>query len=179
MEMLVSGLYKHMSIGYEPIFDKTTFDEDGTRHLNEIKLYEVSCVLFPANEMAALVSVRKAAELDLMVKGIGRNDLLERAKHMKGIDLGRVDNALAALGELAADLRNKSGSEPEAGRPTTQGEPEAREPEAQEPTTPPDPEETPEGEPDETKELLSQIHSFIDEVRIVNEVKQLTVGGGR
>ena len=168
MEMMVGGLYKHMSIGYAPIEDRVKWDEDGTRHLHEIKLYEVSVVMFPANEMAALVSVRKAAELDLMVKGIGRSDLIDRAKHLKGIDIGRIDNALEALTELAADLRAKS-ERPEAGRPTTS---DFEEPEAGKPTTPP---EDQSDEPDEVKALEQELGSFIDELRLLNEVKSLRI----
>lgn len=170
MEMMSGGLYKHLSIGYQTVEDKVAWDEDGTRHLHEIKLYEVSVVMFPANEMAALVSVRKAAELDLMVKGIGRDDLLDRAKHLKGIDLGRVDNALQALGELASDLRAKS-AEPETGRSTTLPPfPDTREPEAGKPTTPSGAEE-----PEEFKALLDEIDSAIDEVRVVNRLQELRI----
>lgn len=159
MEMMAGELYKHLSIGYEAINDKTRFDEDGTRHLHEVKLYEVSVVMFPANEMAALISVRKAAELDLMVKGIGKNDLLDRVKHLKGIDVGRIDNALAALGELAADLKTKA------------------EPEVSSTPSEPDVPEQPEDEPEELKALLEEIHSFNDELRIVNELRELKIGG--
>jgi HK97 family phage prohead protease len=182
MEMMAGGLYKHMSIGYVPIEDKVKWDEDGTRHLHEVKLYEVSVVMFPANEMAAMVSVRKAAELDLMVKGIGRGDLIDRARHLKGVDLGRIDNALQALSELAADLRVKASEaeKPGAGEaePTT-SHAGAEEPEAGESTTPSEASEageareTQDEEPEETKALEGEILSFIDEIRLLNEVKSL------
>jgi HK97 family phage prohead protease len=181
MEMIAGGLYKHMSIGYLPVSDKTRFEED-TRHMYEIILKEFSPVMFPMNEMAAMVSVRKAAELDLMVKSIGRDDLLARAKHLKGVDLGRVDNAIEALSELAADLRVKASEaeKPGAGEAeSTTSHAEAEEPEAGMPTTPSEAgeageaRETQNEEPEETKALEGEILSFIDEIRLLNEVKSL------
>jgi len=57
-ERLARGKQVAMSIGY-----KVTNDEvkDGSRHLHELELYEVSLVTVPANPLAALASV-KAAE---------------------------------------------------------------------------------------------------------------------
>lgn len=169
MEMMAGGLYKHMSIGYQPVEDKTRYDDDGTRHLHEIKLFEVSVVMFPANEMAALVSVRKAAELDFMVKGIGRDDLIDRAKHLKGIDLGRIDNAVQALSELAEDLRIKSGK-PEAGEPTTSHVTQGGEPGAGESTTP---SESGAEDHSEIKALEDMLNSKINELSVLNKIQEL------
>jgi hypothetical protein len=58
-ERLARGKQVAMSIGY-----KVTSDEvkDGSRHLHELELYEVSLVTVPANPLASLASV-KAVEL--------------------------------------------------------------------------------------------------------------------
>lgn len=52
---LKKGLAKGLSIGYRVITDTL---KDGKRLLKEIKLYEVSLVLIPANELAVVTSVK-------------------------------------------------------------------------------------------------------------------------
>jgi hypothetical protein len=56
---LKRGLAKGLSIGYRTI---TEAMEKGKRLLKEIKLYEVSIVVFPANELALVTSVKSEPE---------------------------------------------------------------------------------------------------------------------
>lgn len=53
--LLKQGAIKGLSIGYSIVKDKV---EKGVRHLLELKLYEVSIVVFPMNELASVESVK-------------------------------------------------------------------------------------------------------------------------
>lgn len=54
--LIEDGIISQMSIGYDVI--KDYFDDDGTRHLAEIRLWEVSPVTFPANELAIIDAIK-------------------------------------------------------------------------------------------------------------------------
>jgi len=56
-----AGVVKRMSIGYDTI--KSDFI-DGVRHLKEVKLYDVSPVVFAANPEARILSVKAATTFD-------------------------------------------------------------------------------------------------------------------
>ena len=53
--MMKRGVLKGLSIGYDTMRDVIT---NGVRHLQELKLYEVSIVTFPMNELATVSSVK-------------------------------------------------------------------------------------------------------------------------
>jgi len=53
--LMKKGVLKGLSIGYDSIRDTVT---NGIRHLHEVKLFEVSLVVFPMNEMAMVSSVK-------------------------------------------------------------------------------------------------------------------------
>jgi uncharacterized protein len=61
--------------GYDTI--QATYDGD-VRHLTELKLWEVSVVTFPMNEMALVTGVKSLSDED-------------RAKHLKAIDAHRKE----------------------------------------------------------------------------------------
>jgi hypothetical protein len=65
-----AGIVKGLSIGYDTI--KSSFVGD-VRELQELKLWEISCVLFPMNESAQITAVKTISDDD-------------RAKHLKAID---------------------------------------------------------------------------------------------
>jgi hypothetical protein len=70
--LIKGGVIRGLSIGYETI--QSMYDsETEVRHLTEIKLYEVSCVTFPMNELAGISSVKALSDAD-------------RSKHLKAID---------------------------------------------------------------------------------------------
>jgi HK97 family phage prohead protease len=53
--LMKRGILKGLSIGYDTIRDTVV---NGVRHLQELKLYEVSIVTFPMNELATVSSVK-------------------------------------------------------------------------------------------------------------------------
>lgn len=55
-ELLKAGVLDSLSIGYDVI--KSRPFKDGTRHLTEIRLWEVSVVTFPANTAAVIADVK-------------------------------------------------------------------------------------------------------------------------
>lgn len=58
--LMKKGVLKGLSIGYEVVRDTVI---NGVRHLQELKLFEVSVVCFPMNELATIQSV-KSGETD-------------------------------------------------------------------------------------------------------------------
>lgn len=70
LSLLKNGVLKGMSIGYAP--RRYAMDPDtGVRHLNEVDLYEISLVTFPANEVAQ-VSVVKSDEMGELDEALAR-----------------------------------------------------------------------------------------------------------
>jgi uncharacterized protein len=53
--LMKRGVLKGLSIGFDVVRDTVA---NGIRHLHELKLYEVSVVTFPMNEMASISSVK-------------------------------------------------------------------------------------------------------------------------
>ena len=53
--LMKKGVLKGLSIGYDTVKDQIV---NGVRHLQELKLYEVSVVTFPMNEMAQIFDVK-------------------------------------------------------------------------------------------------------------------------
>jgi len=64
------GIIKGMSIGYDTV--QSSYDGD-VRHLTELKLWEISIVTFPMNEMAVVSGIKSLSDAD-------------RAKHLKAIN---------------------------------------------------------------------------------------------
>ena len=72
-QFLKAGIIKGLSIGYDTI--KSAFVND-VRELTELKLWELSIVTFPMNEMATVTGIKAMSDDD-------------REKHMKAIDTHR------------------------------------------------------------------------------------------
>jgi HK97 family phage prohead protease len=68
--LLKEQVIRGLSIGYDCIRDSI---EDGVRHLKELRLWEISVVTFPMNELATVTGVKAVSDDD-------------RAKHLKAID---------------------------------------------------------------------------------------------
>ena len=64
LALLQDGAMDGLSIGFTPVKGGTKYKKDKSgntiRHLNEIKLYEISLVSFPANEDARITSLKDA-----------------------------------------------------------------------------------------------------------------------
>lgn len=58
LELMRDGVVDRMSIGFTIPQGKSDYDEEGTRHIREIKLMEFSPVTFPANEAAIITGVK-------------------------------------------------------------------------------------------------------------------------
>jgi uncharacterized protein len=59
--LMKKGVMKGLSIGFDTVRDVVS---NGVRHLQELKLYEVSVVCFPMNEMAMVTSVKSEHDAD-------------------------------------------------------------------------------------------------------------------
>lgn len=67
LTMIKEGIYAHMSIGYDVIRGEEFADEEtGEEHdkLKEIRLWEYSSVIWPANEQAAILGVKSVDEAE-------------------------------------------------------------------------------------------------------------------
>ena len=58
LELMRDGVVDRMSIGFMIPQGKADYDEDGVRHIREVKLMEFSPVTFPANEAAIITGVK-------------------------------------------------------------------------------------------------------------------------
>lgn len=58
LELMKDGVVSSMSIGFNIPVSKSEIDEDGVRHIREVKLKEFSPVTFPANEAAVITGVK-------------------------------------------------------------------------------------------------------------------------
>lgn len=158
MTYIEDGLVDSMSIGYIVPEGKSIWNDDFTvRTITEVKLYEISAVMFPANELAAITSVQKHMEANLLLKSLGRDELLRKARDLRGIDEDAVDAAITALTQLKSKMALPPGvTEPTRGTEIT---PEG------------------EGEPHETKdeldpeaEAFDALQSFVEELKVENAV---------
>jgi HK97 family phage prohead protease len=68
-EHLKAGSIKGLSIGYQIPEGKYTYDDQGSRILSELKLYELSIVTLPMNENAMVTSVKGLADAQRVLRG--------------------------------------------------------------------------------------------------------------
>lgn len=93
-----------MSIGYA-VKSASRADQAGVRDLNELKLFEVSIVTFPANEEARVEAVKAALECgDLPT-------LPEFEKFLREAGFSKTQAAAIATGGLSKLLRSESGDD--------------------------------------------------------------------
>ena len=93
------GIIKGMSIGYDTVQSGYVGD---IRHLTELKLWEVSIVTFPMNEMAVVSGIKSLSDED-------------RTKHLKAIDEHRKEidrHQQGILMHLNAMLDNLDDADP-------------------------------------------------------------------
>lgn len=105
MAMLRMEAIDGLSIGYRTI--NSTFDEStGIRTLNEIELWEVSVVTFPANPQAVLSGVKSQADVDAM-------DLSDIEKALREAGFAR-DEAKWLMHRHAAIIRQREAADRDA-----------------------------------------------------------------
>lgn len=146
MVLVTEGVVDSFSIGFTIPKGKATWDDEfETRYIHEINLYEYSFVTFPANELAAIVSVQKHAQAAHLLEHMDRDKVLAYAKTFEGVDIGRLDNTLDALVEIF----NKAHALGDEGEPAS--------------ATPDPPAEPQEGGTD--PEVMQTLQSWADELR--------------
>jgi hypothetical protein len=92
--LMKSGIIKGLSIGYDTI--RSTDNPDGTRALQELRLWEGSIVTFPMNPLAAVSSVKSAAEVEAYLKHLTPSDIdAELLAHLRSI-AGEVKRLITA-----------------------------------------------------------------------------------
>lgn len=82
-ELMRDEVLDQMSIGYSVIPGKVDFDEDGTRRIKELKLYEFSVVTFPMNEDAVITGVKSVREALQLGAHFGEKQRAEMAGLLK------------------------------------------------------------------------------------------------
>ena len=105
--LLKQGAIKGLSIGYSIVKDKI---EKGVRNLLELKLYEVSVVVFPMNELAQVDTVKAETESE-------KNKLASRYERI----VKSKQELLLLMGQLMALLEEAEEAEP-GNHSTTEGE---------------------------------------------------------
>lgn len=107
-QLMKDGAMREGSIGYEPIYDKVDYRNDGARILKEVKLYEISPVPLGMNaltEVAAVKALRaqrpRAAELITALM----HEFKAGARHSKQDQemLQQIHDAATALGAMCGD----------------------------------------------------------------------------
>ena len=94
--MLKEGAIKGLSIGYRPVRDYVDVDT-GIRHLEEVELWEVSLVTFPANEAAQVTVVKGGSSL--RSSGVSSRESIPSGEQLK------ASPQLIALSDALAQAR--------------------------------------------------------------------------
>ena len=85
--LLKDGVLNELSIGYDPvIYD---YDNDGIRHLRELKLWEVSVVTWAMNPEATINSYKSMQETAERAEEL-RKELQRELKEGRKISAGRI-----------------------------------------------------------------------------------------
>ena len=111
-KMVKAGAINQMSIGFAT--NESSYNDDGTRMLKSIELYEVSFVTFPANEQAQVTSVKnniktiREYEEFLRDAGFSRKEATRYALHgFKSSEEIERDAMESELKQSIQDLTNK------------------------------------------------------------------------
>lgn len=159
LKYMDDGVVDSMSIGFSIPEGKSWWEDDmHTRHIEEVKLYEVSAVMFPANELAVVSNVRKSAELNRLLKTVSADDLLAelRSKELN-LDPRRIEKALDLMEQARVELFGTVEEKKALGQRV---EPSDDTPE----TTPEPPAEVKEDDlKDEEKEAVDYFRSALDQ----------------
>lgn len=67
------GSVKGLSIGYDCLEGKYTYDQTGIRTLNEVRLFEISLVAIPANPLAQVTSVKSLQDARRLLREAATN----------------------------------------------------------------------------------------------------------
>lgn len=94
--LMKQGVIKGMSIGYEAVKAPV---EDGVRKLKEVRLWEISLVVFPANRKATVNQIKSVAELSAALEAILTMDVQSLGKEQQSIAVKAIEKIQALLKE--------------------------------------------------------------------------------
>jgi uncharacterized protein len=105
LELMKDGVIDRMSIGYDVIKDEYD-NNSGSRLLKELKLYEFSAVVFPANEEAIIGQVKSVSDLEnVLQKAVAGHNIaqyLKEGRVLSKATFTKVKTAIEALEEVLA-----------------------------------------------------------------------------
>lgn len=85
LELMRDGVVDRMSIGFMIPQGKADYDEDGVRHIREVKLMEFSPVTFPANEAAIITGVKNIEQALEFAQVSDYPALIKRLDNLKAL----------------------------------------------------------------------------------------------
>ena len=85
LELMRDGVVDRMSIGFMIPQGKSDYDENGVRHIREVKLMEFSPVTFPANEAAIITGVKNIENALNYAKVSDYSALIKRLDNLKAL----------------------------------------------------------------------------------------------
>lgn len=111
-ELMKDGIIGGLSIGYDVREGGSNIDEAGIRHLTDLKLWEVSTVVFPMNEAARVAAVKNTIERCRNVREV--EDMLRdavglsrsKAAHHAGEIWRTLTGQRDADGEVSEEVRD-------------------------------------------------------------------------
>jgi HK97 family phage prohead protease len=109
LKLIREGVVKGLSIGYTVLKDAWDADRK-VRLLKEIKLFEVSVVTFPANELAMLTGVKSDSRDELIAAAYYVIDELKAGRMLSAANRAQIQAAIETLSSLlaAAEADEKS-----------------------------------------------------------------------
>jgi uncharacterized protein len=85
LELMRDGVIDRMSIGFMIPQGKSDYDEEGIRHIREVKLMEFSPVTFPANEAAIITGVKSIEQALEFAQVSDYPALIKRLDNLKAL----------------------------------------------------------------------------------------------
>lgn len=85
LELMRDGVVDRMSIGFMIPQGKADYDDEGVRHIREVKLMEFSPVTFPANEAAIITGVKNIEQALEYAQEVDYPSLIKRLDNLKAL----------------------------------------------------------------------------------------------
>jgi hypothetical protein len=110
LELMKDGVVDQMSIGYDVVQDEMAEDQS-TRYLKELVLYEFSPVTFPMNPQADITSVK--THFNSLVKEFSNPLMATMLKEGRALSKANVESLKSAIDTLQGILSQvEKGNEP-------------------------------------------------------------------
>ena len=162
LQLMKDGVVNQLSIGFDTI--KEDF-KDGIRHLKELKLYEVSPVTFPSNELAYVTDVKKdESQQGGIERALKRISSVKEGRVLSEHNQELLQEAMEAIESLLSQVEPSD---------DTQQEEEAEEDSSEIEDKPcPGDEEKP-GHYEEEEKLSDEVKELAKEVRLRKQIAEL------